>query len=246
MLRRCRMDLHIHSALSPCAEVEMLPELIVMKAEMQGLDVIAVCDHNSAENAAACVEASRGSPVRVLPGIECETREGVHVLGIFDRPEQAAQLQEFVWSRLPDEPNRPEFFGQQLVVTADGEFVRYNPRLLATSADAGLEEMCARIRDLGGLALPSHVDKTFAGLIGVLGLIPEGLELEGVEISAALTPGEARARYPQLAGLGLVRSSDAHRLSEIGQVWTAAWLEKRTVEEIRLALCGRNGRRLEE
>ncbi len=240
------MDLHIHSVLSPCAEVEMLPELIVMKAQMEGLDVIAVCDHNSAENAAACVEASRDSPVRVLTGIECETREGVHLLGIFDRPEQAAQLQEFVWSRLPDEPNRPELFGQQLVVTADGEFVRYNPRLLVTSADAGLEEMCARIRDLGGLALPSHVDKTFAGLIGVLGLIPEGLDLEGVEISAALTPGEARARYPQLAGLGLVRSSDAHCLSQIGEVWTEAWLEKRTVEEIRLALCGREGRRLEE
>jgi len=246
MLRRCRMDLHIHSALSPCAEVEMLPELIVMKAEMEGLDVVAVCDHNSAENAAACVEAAKGSAVRVLPGIECETREGVHVLGIFDRPEQAERMQEFVWSRLPDEPNRPEFFGQQLVVSADGEFVRCNPRLLAVSADAGIEEMCARIRELGGLALPSHVDKTFAGLIGVLGLLPEGLELEGVEISGALTPQEARRRYPQLHGLGLVRSSDAHRLNEIGQGWTAAWLENRTVEEIRLALCGRKGRRLEE
>jgi len=166
------MDLHIHSVLSPCAEVEMLPELIVMKAEMEGLDVVAVCDHNSAENAAACVEAAKGSAVRVLPGIECETREGVHVLGIFDRPEQAERMQEFVWSRLPDEPNRPEFFGQQLVVSADGEFVRCNPRLLAVSADAGIEEMCARIRELGGLALPSHVDKTFAGLIGVLGLLP--------------------------------------------------------------------------
>jgi len=240
------MDLHIHSALSPCAEVEMLPELIVMKAEMEGLDVVAVCDHNSAENAAACVEAAKGSAVRVLPGIECETREGVHVLGIFDRPEQAERMQEFVWSRLPDEPNRPEFFGQQLVVSADGEFVRCNPRLLAVSADAGIEEMCARIRELGGLALPSHVDKTFAGLIGVLGLLPEGLELEGVEISGALTPQEARRRYPQLDGLGLVRSSDAHRLNEIGQGWTAAWLENRTVEEIRLALCGRKGRRLEE
>jgi len=246
MLRRCRMDLHIHSVLSPCAEVEMLPELIVMKAEMEGLDVVAVCDHNSAENAAACVEAAKGSAVRVLPGIECETREGVHVLGIFDRPEQAERMQEFVWSRLPDEPNRPEFFGQQLVVSADGEFVRCNPRLLAVSADAGIEEMCARIRELGGLALPSHVDKTFAGLIGVLGLLPEGLELEGVEISGALTPQEARRRYPQLHGLGLVRSSDAHRLNEIGQGWTAAWLENRTVEEIRLALCGRKGRRLEE
>jgi hypothetical protein len=240
------MDLHIHSVLSPCAEVEMLPELIVMKAEMEGLDVVAVCDHNSAENAAACVEAAKGSAVRVLPGIECETREGVHVLGIFDRPEQAERMQEFVWSRLPDEPNRPEFFGQQLVVSADGEFVRCNPRLLAVSADAGIEEMCARIRELGGLALPSHVDKTFAGLIGVLGLLPEGLELEGVEISGALTPQEARRRYPQLDGLGLVRSSDAHRLNEIGQGWTAAWLENRTVEEIRLALCGRKGRRLEE
>jgi len=240
------MDLHIHTLLSPCAEAEMLPDLIVMRAEMEQLDIIAICDHNAAENTQACVEAARESPVRVLPGIECETREGVHVLGIFDGSDQALQMQEYLWERMPDEPNRPEFFGAQGVVDAAGELVRENTRLLATSADSGLEETVGRIRELGGLAIPSHVDKTYAGMLGVLGLVPEGLYLEGVEISAALTPGEARGRFAGLESLGCVRSSDAHRLEEIGRLWTACWIESRTVGEIALALCGRDGRRLEE
>lgn len=246
LVRRCRADLHIHTALSPCAELEMLPDLIVMKAAAEGLDLIAICDHNSAENTAACIEAARGTPVRVLAGIECESREGVHVLGLFDGAESAGALQGFLWERLPDEPNRPEFFGAQMVVSAQGEFVRYNERLLATGADASVEELIAKIRSLGGLALPAHVDKTYAGLLGVLGLVPEGVRLEGVEVSGRADARDVRERFPQIAKLPFLRASDAHRLSEIGQAHTRVWLEHRTVGELKLALSGLDGRHLED
>ncbi len=246
MLRRCKMDLHIHSLLSPCAEVEMVPELIIRQAEAKGLDLIAICDHNSAENVTACIEAARYSAVKVLPGIECESMEGVHVLGLFDRCENALKMQDFLWERMPDEPNRPEFFGAQMVVTANAEFVRYNERLLATSVETSLEEVITTIRALDGLPVPAHIDKTYAGLFGVLGFIPEGLALDGIEISPRLSEAEAKKRYPQLQGLGCIKSSDAHRLDEIGQCSTAAWLERRTIEEVKLALCGRLGRYTEE
>ncbi len=240
------MDLHIHTVLSPCADVDMQPDLIVMRAGAKGLDLIAVCDHNSALNARACVQAAEGAAVRVLPGIECESREGVHVLGLFDTPEQALAMQDYLWARLPDLPNRTEFFGAQMVVDAYGEFIRFEERLLAVGADAAVEDIVGEIRRLGGVPVPAHGDKTYAGLFGVLGLMPEGLCLEGVELSRGRTPEEARRLYPSLRGLGCLRSSDAHRLEEVGEVYTDAWLAHRTAAELRLALGGRKGRRLED
>ena len=41
-----RADLHIHTVLSPCAEVEMIPPLIVERALAEHLDLIAITDHN--------------------------------------------------------------------------------------------------------------------------------------------------------------------------------------------------------
>lgn len=246
MLRRCRMDLHIHSLLSPCAEVEMIPELIVQRAEAMNLDLIAICDHNSAEMTGACAEAAKSSRVKVLAGIECETEEGVHVLALFDGSDQAGVLQEYLWERMPDQPNRPEFFGEQMVVTAEAEFVRYNTRLLSTAADVSVDDLVRTVREMGGLPVAAHADKTYAGLIGVLGFVPPELGLEAVEVSPNITPAQAREQFPSLGTLACIRSSDAHRLDEIGRASSVCWLENRSTEELRLAFCGREGRRLEE
>ena len=47
-------DLHIHSCISPCADMSMTPNNVVNMAYLKGLDVIAVADHNSARNLPAC------------------------------------------------------------------------------------------------------------------------------------------------------------------------------------------------
>lgn len=246
MLRRFRMDLHIHSLLSACAEVEMLPDLIVAKAEIEGIDLIALCDHNSAENAAACVEASRGTSVKVLPGIECESVEGMHLLAIFDSVEAAGQMQGFLWERLPDMPNVPDIFGAQMVVTASGDFVRYNERLLATGADATVDEIAGAARGFGGLAVPAHVDKPSAGVIGVLGFVPEGMPCDAVELSPRYGAAQAREMFSSLGGLAIIRSSDAHRLAEIGESGSYVWMSSRSLDELKMAMNGLGGRRVEE
>jgi len=55
-MRVLRADLHIHTCLSPCAQREMVPTAIVKRAKAAGLDMIGICDHNSAENAGATME----------------------------------------------------------------------------------------------------------------------------------------------------------------------------------------------
>lgn len=40
-------DFHVHTLLSPCAEIEMTPHHIVMQAAEYGIQLLAVTDHNA-------------------------------------------------------------------------------------------------------------------------------------------------------------------------------------------------------
>ncbi|HZW04812.1 MAG TPA: PHP domain-containing protein, partial [Anaerolineaceae bacterium] len=84
-----RAELHVHTVLSACAEIEMLPPLIVEEALAKGIDVIAITDHNTTGNVAAVQRAALGINLTVLPGMELQTREEVHVLCLFDTLDQA-------------------------------------------------------------------------------------------------------------------------------------------------------------
>ena len=46
-----RADLHIHTVLSPCGDLEMSPENILHFAQIQGLNMIGITDHNSTRQA---------------------------------------------------------------------------------------------------------------------------------------------------------------------------------------------------
>jgi PHP family Zn ribbon phosphoesterase len=241
-LRPYVADLHVHTVASACAEVEMIPPLIVRRAVELGLDLIAIADHHSVENVAAVQEAAQPYGLAVLPGMEVQTREEVHVLCLFDDLDAAWQWQETVWAHLPDLPNREEFFGPQFVVDAEGEHLRTNPRLLQTSTDLGFEEMVRLVEEAGGLPIPAHVDREGFSLLANLGMIPPGAGVVAVELSARTTPQEARRRFPELAGMPLIQSGDAHHLDEMVGT-THLLLAAPTVAELRLALQGKGGRR---
>ncbi|MEW6441152.1 MAG: PHP domain-containing protein [bacterium] len=235
-------DLHVHTVVSACAEVEMIPPLVVRRARELGVGLLAVTDHHSVENAGAVQEAAEPYGIRVLPGMEVQTREEVHVVCLFDELGQALGWQETIWSHLPDLPNRDEFFGPQYVVDATGEYVRTNERLLQTSTDLSFETVLERVQQQGGLALPAHVDRARFSLFANLGMIPLGVRLAGVEISPNISAAEAVRRFPSLAGLGMVQSGDAHRLDEMTNR-TQFRLAALTVAELKMALGGEQGRR---
>ncbi len=234
-------DLHVHTVLSACAELEMLPEMIVERAQELGLDMIAVTDHNSAENVAAVVAAAQGTGIAVLPGMEVQTREEVHLLCLFDTLEQALTWQGNVYGRLPRLKNKEEVFGTQIVLDGAGNVVGRNERLLLTSVSFSVDEVAQRVRRLGGLCLPAHVDRPAYSIISNLGFIPPALEFVGAEISHLVRVEEARQRFPQLAHYALVADGDAHRLGELARRTTLK-MEEATVAEISRALLGEGGR----
>ena len=49
-------DFHVHTLLSPCAEIEMTPHHIVMQAAEYGIQLLAVTDHNASANAVAAIQ----------------------------------------------------------------------------------------------------------------------------------------------------------------------------------------------
>ena len=243
MRKDFRADLHVHTVLSPCAELEMIPPLIVQEALDRGIQIIAITDHNATANIQAVQQAAQGTDLIILPGMELQTREEVHVLCLFDTLEQAYALQAEVDRLLPPLANDPDHFGMQLVVDATGEFLRQEERLLLTSADLSLDEAFSIVQNLGGLFIPAHINRKAYGLIEVLGLLPDNLPIEALEISRHIKPAEVPLRFPQVKGLPLIQNGDVHRLDEFLGV-TQLHIGEVTVSEFRLAIHAQAGRSL--
>jgi hypothetical protein len=219
----------------------MIPPLIVDEALARGIQLIAITDHNASANAAAVMAAARDSGLLVLPGMELQTREEVHLLCLFDTLEQLSAWQRKVDGLLPNIPNNIEFFGEQFVVDLQGEFIRREERLLLNSVDIELEQAARQVTALGGLAIPAHVDRKANGLIEILGLVPPGFE--ALEISRHTNPQAALQKYPQIKGYPLLQSGDVHLLDGfLGS--TEFEMESASIAEIRMAILSQNGRNM--
>jgi hypothetical protein len=227
--------------LSPCAEVEMIPPLIVEYALDLGINLIAITDHNASANIEAVQKAARNTPLHVLPGMEIQTREEVHSLCLFDTLEQIMQLQKLVTETLPPIKNEAEHFGEQFVVDDTGDFIRREEQLLLVSSSLSLNEAWKFVNDLGGLFIPAHVNRKAFGLLESLGLVPTDIQIEALEISKHLNPADAVKQFPQIKGYPLIQDGDVHRLDEFNGRMTL-FLEKPSIDEIRMAIHSKNNR----
>lgn len=176
-MKQYRAELHIHTVLSPCAGIEMIPPLIVQEAISQGINLIAITDHNASYNASAVIQAAKGSGLTVLPGMELQTEEEIHSICLFDTLDQLDELQKIVDSKLPDMKNNIEYLGEQFVVDDEGEFIRREERLLITSAKLSIDKAFEIVTNLGGLFIPAHVNREAYGIISHLGFIPPDLKI---------------------------------------------------------------------
>ena len=242
-MKKFRADLHVHTVLSPCAEVEMIPPLIVQEALERNIDIIAITDHNASANVQAVQKAALGSPLKVLAGMEVQSREDVHLLCLFENFEILEIWQSAVDASLPDMQNNAEFFGDQFVVDESGEFIRSEPRMLLTSTDFSIDEIFERVNTLGGLVIPAHVNRSSYGLFPTLGLLSDQWPILALEISRHITPEEASITFPDLKGIPLIQSGDVHRLDEFLGT-TIFTLAEPTLAEIRMAFQNEDQRKV--
>jgi PHP family Zn ribbon phosphoesterase len=243
MAKIIRADLHVHTCLSPCGDLQMSPQKIVAKALYHNIDVIAISDHNTAENIPAVLRAAHGTPLIVLPGMEVCTREEVHVVALFDNVESAFELQKHVYDRLEGE-NIEKTFGMQVVANENDEVVGFNSKLLIGAADISIEKVINIIHSLSGLAIASHIDRQSYSVISQLGFVPITAIFDGLEISSNLSVAEARRRFPEYSDYTFVQNSDAHFLKDFGSVFSKFIIEETSFAEIVKAFRNEEGRKI--
>lgn len=211
-------DMHIHSALSPCGDMDMTPNNIVNMAALLGLDVIAVTDHNTIGNAEAAMLVGKRAGVRVIPGMEVETIEAVHVLTLYPDIQSAQSVAESVYNALPDIKNKPDIFGMQAYMDEWDNILGYEEKLLISSAQLDLAELFELVRAAGGVFVPAHVDRHSYSILSNLGFIPKELPVEWIEFSKMTDDIVSYVKNrPDLKDYKILRNSDAHYLQDISE-----------------------------
>ena len=219
----------------------MIPPLIVDEAVNKNIRIIAITDHNQTANIQAVQQAARGTDLVVLPGMELQTKEDIHVLCLFDHLDQAWEFQKLVDKTLPDFINKAEFFGEQFVVDHTGDFIRREKKLLINSTSLSLKKALEEVNQLDGLLIPAHVTRNMFGLFPTLGFIPDDLHFDALELSVRADKEKVLKQFPQIRQYPLIRSGDAHYLADIlGK--NEFYLEKATINEIKMAFRRKNGR----
>ncbi len=200
-------DLHIHSYLSPCGSEDMNPFDLVGVAKLNGLELIALTDHNSAKNCPAAALAAKEYGIGFIPGMEATTSEDIHCVCLFPTLQSAAAFDAIWETHMPKMPNKPEVFGAQTVIRPDGSSDT-EPYLLISASDVSIIDLPALIESFGGLCYPAHVDRDANGLFATLGTWPEELRTGAAEVRFSVPDG-----IP--AGLKIIRASDAHRMDDM-------------------------------
>lgn len=206
-------DFHIHTALSPCAENSMTPNNIVNMALLNELDAIAITDHNTCENVKSVMQVAQETGLIVVPGMEIETREEIHVVCLFPDLETAVKMQGYVYDKLPTLSNKAKIFGEQLLMNADDDITGQRERLLVQATELSLNELYHLIQNLNGAFIPAHIDRPSYSIISNLGMIPNNLHIPTLEISRHVQYDSYIKKYPDHS---ILQSSDSHELGYIG------------------------------
>ncbi len=227
-----KFDLHIHSCLSPCGDLDASPSAIARTAKAVGLDGIMLADHNSSRNSAALAEACRREGLSCLFGMEITTAEEVHCLAVFDTLQQADAMTEICYAALPNRVNQPEVFGYQAVVDADENVQELEWRLLGAPTSIPLQDAGRHIHELGGLFIAAHLDRPVFSVTSQLGALAGDEGFDAVELSRH---ADLSLWRDKLFGLPFIRCSDAHNLEGIGAAWTEADLASFSTQALRVA-----------
>ncbi|MEA4895735.1 MAG: PHP domain-containing protein [Oscillospiraceae bacterium] len=231
-------DLHIHTCLSPCGDALMTPPNIANMAHIKGLDIIAVTDHNSARNARAVMMAAKDLPLTVIPGIEVTTAEEIHVVCLFPDADSAEKAGTEFEKRLPPVQNRPEYFGEQVIMDEEERIAGTFPLLLPNALDLSIDELPKLVGFYGGLCYPAHIDRASNSIIAVFGGVPDSLKFTALEVFDPQSFFSKAENMPYRERYRIISSSDAHRLQDIAERERFIELSEPSFSCICAALCG--------
>ena len=230
---RYAYDLHMHSCLSPCGDRDMTPHNIAAMAMLNGLEIIALSDHNTAKNVPALIEAAKEWGLTVVPAIEAESAEEVHLLCLFPTVEAALEMGDILEEHLPPIKNKPEIFGEQLIMDSEDKVIGGIEKLLINATDLPIEEIKSMVEARGGVCIAAHIDRSSNSILSNLGFIPDDLNFRTLEVSK-----RAPAEMSTDPKYKYIHDSDAHYLTDISEAVWKLTLEEKSVDAVLKALRG--------
>ena len=239
-----KADLHTHTVLSPCGDLEMSPESIVKKAKEKGLDILGITDHNSTLNCKVLEEVAKDYDLMILKGAEVTSKEEAHCLTFFENNDELFEFQTYLENNLPKIKNDVNRFGYQVVVDRDENIIEHVEWLLISAIDASINQIEEKVHQLNGLFIPAHIDRARYSILSQLGFVPADLNCDALELSKFAQKNEFIERNKYLASYSFIQSSDAHFISDVGTATTFLQMENRSFKEIEMALKGINGRKI--
>ncbi|MGL5978585.1 MAG: PHP domain-containing protein [Erysipelotrichaceae bacterium] len=222
-----RYDLHIHSALSPCADDEMTIQNIIKMAHVCGLDWIAICDHNHYK-ALTYANKLQMYGVGLLYGMELTTREEVHLLALFSSLTALTAFYETIAPWQTKVLHQAELFGNQWIYDELDQKVETIDYTLWSAIDCSIDTLCQLIHEHHGKAVLAHIYHASHGVLAVLGFIPKTLAFDAIEVQSVQELQLAKLSYSDAM---MFLNSDAHRLVDIDrnqasmepELWHAFW-----------------------
>ena len=224
-MNRYTYDLHMHSALSPCADDDMTPNNMAGFAALAGLAIAALTDHNTAANCPAFFEACKRYGVVPVGGMELTTAEEIHIVCLFPTLDAVMEFDRLVGPRRMKIKNDPSVFGEQLIFDAEDQVIGSDPYYLPAATDIPLEEVPILVKRCGGICYPAHIDRSSGGLPAILGGFPPEVPFTCYELNDEANKEIYLERFPVLKGLRQICCSDAHRLDSIKDAANSLLLE---------------------
>lgn len=224
-MKKYYYDLHIHSCLSPCGDDDSTPNSIAGMGKLNGLDIMALTDHNTCKNCPAFFEACLRHGILPIAGMELTTAEDIHAVCLFPNLNKAMDFDEFLQVRRILFPNRKDIFGNQLICDSEDNVIGEEENLLTNATDISVEEAPSLVESFGGICYPAHIDRDANGIISVLGTFPENSGFTCVELHDGEKAGEYAENY-DLLDKHLIISSDAHYLWDIKECSDFLYLEE--------------------
>lgn len=212
-----KADLHIHTPASKCwqgQKTEKEIEKIFEKLQKEGIEVVAITDHNSARNVEAAKKLGKKYGVHVFPGVEVSTKEG-HVIAIFDPSKSGRMIEDWL--------AKMGFAGERL---GDLDAIAEEQDNTAL----GIERVFYLIENNDGIAIAPHPNSKGTGFLEIMK--QKGLARKAAYSSHCLRGLEVRDNKEKILKLasgqisgyskkyGCIASSDAHKIEDIGKSFT--------------------------
>lgn len=200
---RYAYDLHIHSVLSPCADVLMTPHNIFNMANIKGLDIIAVTDHNSCLQLKVLDEISNSYDILFIPGIEITVKEDFDVLCYFKTVDDAIRFDQQLDAYKVKETYDIDLFGMQEITNIYDETIDLYPYLLTNKLDITIESLQDLLKPFEHILIFAHIDRPFRSGIAYIDKLKEKVIIEYKHKK----PDDIHAKW--------VHNSDAHQIVDI-------------------------------